>query len=612
MKKLTIIALSAALTLALVVACGGGETAAENAPVAPAGSEPATSADGGVVNDSGDIDAGDGEVTGEDIDPAAPTGDVPNDADDTVSIDASPPNTGAENGNGVLDDSDEIDNDPPSDSGPAVGLDSEPPTPTNPPDITPPTVIGGNEVADRESGGSFEGPANSEVTLPPGAVPSDIGFVGVALVELDAPPAAVDLPPELGEFIEGALVLDVTFETQRGETVSILENAATVCLPVNQFILAAVGGAVERLQIVRYHNGSWGSLVSEYRANEGVICAQSQVFSEFALTALPAALVVAPPVNPPDVEPPTVIDGNEVADTESGGDFEGPANSSVTLPPGAVPSDIGFVGVALVELDAPPAPEDLPPELGEFIEGALVLDVTFETQRGWTVSILENAATVCLPVNEFILAAVGGAAERLLIVRYHLGSWGGLVSEYRADEGVICAESQVFSEFALTALPVAQVELPGGDAGVGLVDELPEFPTVIQDYPVSVRIAPGSLRINQPGGSFIAGSQTEFMANYNPVQVTDELVRYGTNWQVISGGQFLNIPNSGGAVEIVRDLATGDEIPQYSVSVLPRAAGTAQLQLTITELDENDRPISGTEIVSNVIIVTVVAPRVAW
>jgi len=605
MKKLTIIALSAALTLALVVACGGGETATENAPVAPAGSEPATSADGGaIVDNSGDIDAGDGEVTGEDIDPAAPTGDAPNDADDTVSIDASPPTTGAENGNGILDDSD-IDNDPPSDSGPAVGLDSEPPT--NPPNITPPTVIGGNEVADRESGGSFEGPANSEVTLPPGAVPSAIGFVGVALVELDAPPAADDLPPELGEFIPGALVLDVTFETQRGVEVSILENAATVCLPVNQFILAAVDGAAERLQVVRYHNGSWGGLVSEYRANEGVICAESQVFSEFALTALPAARVVAPPtvpppVNPPDVEPPTVIGGNEVADTESGGSFEGPANSSITLPPGAVPSDIGFVGVALVELDAPPAADDLPPELGEFIEGALVLDVTFETQRGETVSILENAATVCLPVNEFILAAVGGAVERLQVVRYHNGSWGGLVSEYRADEGVICAESQVFSEFALTALPPAQVEQPGGDAGVGLTE----------DYPVSVRIAPGSLRINQPGGSFIAGSQTEFVADYNPVQVTGELVRYGTNWQVISGGQFLNIPNSGGIVESVRSLETGDEIPQYSVSVLPRAAGTAQLQLTITELDDNDRPIPGTEIVSNVIIVTVVAPRVAW
>jgi len=70
MKKLTIIALSAALTLALVVACGGGETTTENAPVAPAGSEPATSADGGaVVDDSGDIDAGDGEFTGEDIAP---------------------------------------------------------------------------------------------------------------------------------------------------------------------------------------------------------------------------------------------------------------------------------------------------------------------------------------------------------------------------------------------------------------------------------------------------------------------------------------------------------------------------------------------------------------
>jgi len=101
MKRLTIIALSAALTLALVVACGGNETTTENAPVAPAGSEPATSADGGaVVDDSGDIDAGDGEVTGEDIapPPAAPTGDAPNDADDTVSIDAGDREEGAEVG----------------------------------------------------------------------------------------------------------------------------------------------------------------------------------------------------------------------------------------------------------------------------------------------------------------------------------------------------------------------------------------------------------------------------------------------------------------------------------------------------------------------------------
>jgi len=100
MKKLAIIALGAALTLALVGACGGGETTTENAPVAPAGSEPATSADGGaVVGDSGDIDAGDGEVTGEDIDPpAAPTGDAPNDADDTVSIDADDREEGAEVG----------------------------------------------------------------------------------------------------------------------------------------------------------------------------------------------------------------------------------------------------------------------------------------------------------------------------------------------------------------------------------------------------------------------------------------------------------------------------------------------------------------------------------
>jgi len=130
--------------------------------------------------------------------------------------------------------------------------------------------------------------------------------------------------------------------------------------------------------------------------------------------------------------------------------------------------------VALVELDAPPAPDDLPPEFGEFIEGALILDVTFQTQRGVEVSILENAATVCLPVNEFILAAVGGDSNRLQIVRYHLGSWGGLVSEYRANEGVICAESQVFSEFALTALPVARVETPGGDACVGLPGDLPQ------------------------------------------------------------------------------------------------------------------------------------------
>jgi len=124
MKKLTIIALSAALTLALVVACGGGETtttpATENA-AATACSETASGADVGdsgdidasdgevtgedadpdaptVAGDSVDIDAGYGEVTGEDIDPDAPTSDGANDGEDTVSTDAGDKEVGAEVG----------------------------------------------------------------------------------------------------------------------------------------------------------------------------------------------------------------------------------------------------------------------------------------------------------------------------------------------------------------------------------------------------------------------------------------------------------------------------------------------------------------------------------
>lgn len=193
------------------------------------------------------------------------------------------------------------------------------PAPVNPPGPVPETIFGA-PVATPELGGAFDGPSNSGVTVPAGAATDHLG---VRLIALAAPPAAGDLPPSLGAFIPGALILDVTFQAPDGAEVGLLDRAATVCLPFDDAILTAVDGDISRLQIARYHNGAWQGLVSAPRFDAGVICALSQAFSAFALTARTAALTDAGAFNG--------LDEISGALPQTGGGFALPLWTALTL-----------------------------------------------------------------------------------------------------------------------------------------------------------------------------------------------------------------------------------------------------------------------------------------